>query len=55
MKENGWMIKLMAKVYTYIKMAHHILVNGLRICSMAMELKNGWMDHLMKGTNIIMQ
>jgi hypothetical protein len=51
MKENGWMIKLMARVFIYIKTVHRTLASGLRICSMVTELKNGWMDLPTKGTD----
>lgn len=48
-QENGKTIKLMAKVYIYIKMGPGILEIGLRIPNTDLVARNGSMDHLIKG------
>lgn len=54
MKVNGKTIKLTAKEFIGTEMVHLMSVNGFRICSMALESKNGMMLLLIKGTkNII--
>jgi hypothetical protein len=45
MREIGEMIKLMVKEFIYIEMVHHIQVDGRKIDSMGMELRNGLMVH----------
>jgi hypothetical protein len=53
-KAIGKTKKLMEKVFIAIEMGLLILDNGLKICNMDLELKNGQMDLLMKGkTNFI--
>ena len=46
------MIRLKEKEFIYIKMEHHIQVNGLMISNMAMELKNGQMVHNMMDISL---
>lgn len=46
---TGKMTKPMAKEYTCIKMDRVTLDSGIKIFSMDLEYRNGWMDHLMKG------
>ena len=48
-KAIGKMIKLMEKVYTFIKMDQVILDNGIKIYNMVLVFKNGLMAHLIKG------
>lgn len=48
-KENGKMIKPMAKVFTTTMMVQAIMVNGMKTFKKVLEYKNGPMDPPMKG------
>jgi hypothetical protein len=52
-KDNGKTIRLMVKVYIFIKMELHIQDNGLKIFNGDMEYKNGLMVHRIKGKRIL--
>lgn len=49
MKVNGWTTRLMARVFTCIKMVRHTQANGSRICSTGMAFKSGLMELLTRG------
>lgn len=52
MKETGKMIKLMVMESILIQMAQDMKVNGGKINNMAMVLKNGQMEHAIKGITL---
>lgn len=49
MKESGLMIKQKERVYTFILMELRIRESGITINNMGMDIKNGQMDHSMRG------